>query len=84
MGKAKDWMKLPRTGKAPGVGPSTPMEILDNPPRALEWLRETLGIERSGNPGDIYHPPTANRDGTVNPAYHSPKPNPLKFPGDNW
>jgi hypothetical protein len=65
----KGWAQVANAGKATGTGPSSLMEIFENPPRALNWARDTLGIAPSGKPGDIYHPATANGDGSITDGF---------------
>ena len=59
---------MPRSPMSRGSGPMTLMSLLDKPGRTLDMIRQGLGMPESGRPGDIYHPATANPDGSVNPG----------------
>lgn len=79
-GKLTDLWRGSNRHRTTGSYPSTPMEILDNPPRALNVLRQTLGIKPSGRPGDTYTPPSANPDGSINEGRFDPPPSAVKVP----
>jgi hypothetical protein len=67
-------MRLPQPG-SPGSGPMTLMGLLDKPGKTLDMIRQGLGMPESGRPGDIYHPATANPDGSINRGrFETPRP----------
>ncbi|MFT3698728.1 MAG: hypothetical protein QM831_36615 [Kofleriaceae bacterium] len=61
----------PSTGINMGVNA---MSLLDHPQKTLDGIRDGLGIQRSGNPGDVYTPAQMNSSGGITPGFFSPPP----------
>lgn len=75
--------RVPTPG-SPGSGPSTIMELMDKPQQTKELVKDLLGMPDAGNPGDTYHPATANPDGSVNPGRFQPPASDGPSPPMSW